>query len=136
MSGRNGQEFSSPMNSNPRPSRSQADTDGFSAVFHALKESCFAPVFRGQKLILRLLPLQKKFKNCRKTIRVSQPDASLFGYQLDHVIADARCSRKGISSLLLSHVRGFTFMSETFGSLLVQLFERLIVADYIYLCRN
>ena len=29
----------------------QADADGFSAVSHVLIESCFAPIFRGLKLI-------------------------------------------------------------------------------------
>ena len=37
--------------SNPRSSGPQADADGFSAVSCVLIGSCFAPVFRGQKLI-------------------------------------------------------------------------------------
>ncbi len=36
---------------NPRSSGTRSDADGFSAVSHDLIESCFAPVFRGQKLI-------------------------------------------------------------------------------------
>ena len=44
---------------NPRSSGPQADADGFSAVFHVLIESCFASIFRGEKLNLLVLPLQK-----------------------------------------------------------------------------
>ena len=54
--------------SNPRSSGPQAYADGYSTVSAGLSKYFFAPIFRGFEQICRVMPLQKKLSNCRKSV--------------------------------------------------------------------
>ena len=54
--------------SNPRSSGPQAYADGYSAVSSGLSKYFFAPIFREFEQICRVMPLQKKLSNCRKSV--------------------------------------------------------------------
>ena len=47
---------------------SQAYADGYSTVSAGLSKYFFAPIFRGFEQIWRVMPLQKKLSNCRKSV--------------------------------------------------------------------